>query len=61
MDQEAPSTMGKLQVFDIIYEHPLAVFHAGEVVKGTLLLTLSEPMKMRSKILYMSSLATMGY
>ena len=42
--------MGKLRQFDIVFEHPQGVFSAGKTLIGNVLVELSEPMKMRSRL-----------
>jgi hypothetical protein len=41
--------MGKLKRFDILFENPQAVFFTGQVVAGTVVVELTEPMKMRGR------------
>ena len=41
--------MGKLQEFEILFDHPQAVYKAGEVVQGRVIVQLAEPMRMRSE------------
>ena len=43
--------MGKLQKFEIEFDHPQAVYRAGELLRGKVVVNLKEPMKMRSKLL----------
>ena len=40
--------MGKLNMFDVILDNnPMAVYHAGQWIQGTVIVQLNEPMKMR--------------
>ena len=41
--------MGKLQEFYIVFDHPYAVYHAGEVLRGNVIVDLAEPMRMTSE------------
>ncbi|KAK2185387.1 hypothetical protein NP493_239g11065 [Ridgeia piscesae] len=38
--------MGKLQEFYIVFDHPYAVYQAGEVLRGNVIVDLAEPMRM---------------
>ena len=44
--------MGKLQAFEIVFDHPWAVYTAGETIRGHVLVELEEAMKMRSELMY---------
>ena len=39
--------MGKLNCFEIILDHPMAVYLAGATITGRVIVDLNEPMKMR--------------
>ena len=41
--------MGKLQEFYIVFDHPYAVYQAGEVLRGNVIVDLAEPMRMTSE------------